>query len=128
MLLIQTRILEESLDPPMVAFMIAGRVTVMETEDWLRLLALPRDARLVVGARRRGPGVPVLEHRSWGRVGVARLLLGVSEWERAVPRDGDPFNLLRRNLKVIRAGHVWRHHPAPTLPPPVALGSQGSHS
>lgn len=101
----------------LAAFTVAGRAVGLDLADLLRVLHLPDASRLMT-ADSGGRRVPVVAHPSWGSAILARLIVGASPAEAVTYRGGDPFNLTRGNLIVLKqSGRRFRRLlPEPRLP------------
>lgn len=108
--------LEIDLSRDLAAFWLGSRAVVMNLSDLERIEALENVVRWTTGTS-SGRRVPVVVLRDHGTSMIARLIVGATEGQEIVYRDGDAFNVTRGNL-VVR--DVQRRHrrrvPIPTLP------------
>lgn len=99
-------------------FYVACRLIVIDLADFERIRSLGPGARWVVLSSSRGRSkVPGLLHPAYGRMVVARLIVGARDDERLTYRNGEPFDL-RRGNQIVSDGlaRFPRRHALPELP------------
>ncbi|MCO4095287.1 MAG: hypothetical protein HEQ37_18760 [Acidovorax sp.] len=114
---------EFSTDWNLIAFRVAMRDVVIDLDSWESLTASLPHAVWTTDGNRAGL-VPILRTPEHGRMMAARLIAGATDQQEVGYRDGDRFNLTRKNLVLSDTSRkVYRRVPLPVLVQPGATGT-----